>query len=164
MQADIAFQNGGGIRSDLPAGNITYGNIVSLDPFDNTMCKIEATGAQILEMLTKCTRLVPQEDGSFPQCSGIKYTIHSASHTISDVAVLQDDGTYKPLDPAGKYTLAVSSYYKGGGYYDIFKDCRVLRQTGIITRDILSDYLEKTLNGKVPQAYAQPQGRITIVE
>ena len=164
MQAEIAFQNGGGIRNDLPAGNITYGDIVSLDPFDNTMCKIEATGAQILEMLTKCTRLVPQEDGRQPQCTGIKYTIHSASHTISDVAVLQADGTYKPLDPAATYTLAVSSYYKGGGYYDIFKDCRVLRETGTITRDVLSEYMEKVLNGKVPQAYAQPQGRITIVD
>lgn len=163
MDAEIAFQNGGGIRNNLQAGDVTYGNIISVDPFDNTMCKLEVSGEKILEMLEKCTSTLPKEDGSFPHCSGLRFTIHSLSHTISDVEVLQADGSYQPFDPKRNYTVAISSYYRDGGYYEVLKNCTVLRFTNTLTRDILADYLSKELQGKIGGDYVQSQQRIKII-
>ena len=47
--ADIAFVNGGGVRSTIKAGDITYGDIIKVHPFGNNMCMIEATGFNVEE-------------------------------------------------------------------------------------------------------------------
>src|SRR5699024_10367705 len=44
LGADIAFVNGGGIRDNIAAGDITYGQIIAVHPFGNTACVVEATG------------------------------------------------------------------------------------------------------------------------
>lgn len=123
---------------------------------------IEATGEQLLAMLTKCTAKCPEADGSFPQVSGMKFTIHTASHKVTDVQILDAD-TYKPLDLQGKYTIAVNDYYNNGGFYRTLQDCRVIRMSEILSRDALSNYLENVLSGVVPDSYKEPQGRVTIV-
>lgn len=164
MEAEIGLANGGGIRNSIPAGTITYFNAIDVQPFDNHLCKIEATGQQILDMLQKCTANTPAEDGNFPQVAGMKFTIHTASHTVSDVMVYDAaKGEYLPIDPSRKYTIASSDYVTGGGYYDVLKQCTVLSMSTLLTRDALADYIEKNLNGTTGETYRQPQGRITIV-
>ena len=165
MDADIGLCNGGGIRNTIAAGNITYGDVTNVLPFDNHMCKIEASGSEIVAMLEKCIALVPEEDGSFPQVSGMKFVIHSASHTVSDVMVLEaTSGEYMPIDLSATYTISTTDYYQSGGFYGILKECKLLDITTLLARDAFSDYLEHTLQGKVGDAYRQSQGRITILK
>ena len=165
MQSDIAFENGGGIRNDIPAGTITYGHIIGMLPYDNLLRRISATGEQIVQMLTRCTALVPQLDGNFPQCSGLRFTIHSKSHTVSNVEVMQADGQYAPIDLKRSYTVALTDYnYQGGGLFDCFKQCPVLFESTTRYYEALADYLINTLGGDLGQTYAKPQGRITIIE
>jgi len=162
--ADIALENGGGLRNDVPAGNITYGDITALSPYDQQLYKIEATGAQIVEALRQSTALMPEPDGNFPQCSGLKYTIHSASHTVSDVTVLdRTTGQYVAIDPARTYTVALSAYYKGGGFNNVLKDCTPVAISTTLTRDVIATFMKEELGGKLGDTYATPQGRITIV-
>ena len=164
MDAQIGITNGGGLRSSIKAGTITYGDVIAVQPNDNNMCVIEATGEELLKMLTKCTTKCPEADGSFPQVSGLKFTIHTASHQVTDVMV-QDKGadTYQPLDPNRKYTIAITDYYSSGGYYRTLQECRLIRLTEILSRDALNDYLVNNLNGVVPDRYNNVEGRITIV-
>ena len=165
MRSDIAFENGGGIRNDIPAGTITYGNIIGMLPYDNLLRRISATGEQIEKMLARCTALVPVLDGNFPQCSGIRFTIHSKSHTVSNVEVLQEDGSYAPIDPKKTYTVGLTDYnHQGGGLFECFKQCPVVFESTMRYYEALADYLTNTLGGTTGSAYAQPQGRITIVE
>ena len=77
MKADLGFENGGGIRNDILAGDITYGDIIGMLPYDNTLRRISVTATQLKEMLTRCTSLVPVLDGNFPQCSGLRFTVHA---------------------------------------------------------------------------------------
>ena len=165
LQAQIGLFNGGGFRNGISAGTITYGDVANAQPFDDHLSKFEATGAQILSMLERCTSNLPSEEGQFPQVSGLRYTVHQQSATVSDVAVLDgDSGNWIPLDPAGHYTIASSDYYARGGFYDTLKDCKQLFYSTGLVRDALADYLETTLGGTVPAIYAQSQGRITIVD
>lgn len=164
MSADIGLCNGGGIRNTIKKGVITYGDVTNVLPFDNHMCKIEAKGSEIVAMLERCIALVPEEDGSFPQVSGMKYVIHSASHKVSDVMVLNaDTGEYVPIDLDATYSIGTTDYYHGGGFYGILNDCKVLNMTTVLARDAFSDYLERTLQGNVGDAFRQSQGRVTII-
>ena len=165
MDAEIGIVNGGGLRNDLPAGTLNYGDIVSVQPFDNHMCLIGVTGSQLMAMLTKCTEKCPKADGSFPHVSGMRYTIHTATHRVTDVMILDKaTGKYVPLQPEREYTIGLNDYYSTGGFYSTLKDSRLINSTTKLSRDIVADYLEKTLSGKVGDEYREPQGRITIVE
>jgi 2',3'-cyclic-nucleotide 2'-phosphodiesterase (5'-nucleotidase family) len=165
LKADIGFENGGGLRNDILAGDITYGNIIGMLPYDNTLRRIVVTAGQLKTMLARCTALVPVLDGNFPQCSGLRFTIHSKSHTVSDIEILQADGSYAPLDMQRTYSVALTNYnHEGGGFFDCFKTCPVLQESSIRYYEALSDYLRNVLGGSTGEAYAQPQGRIKIVE
>ena len=165
MDAQIGLFNGGGFRNGISAGTITYGDIVNAQPFDDHLAKFEATGADILAMLKRCTSSLPSEEGQFPQVSGLRYTIHQQSDTVSDVAVFDEgSGEWIPLDPAGRYSIASSDYYARGGFYDTLKGSKQLAYSTGLVRDALSDYMEKNLRGVIPAIYAQPQGRITVLD
>jgi 2',3'-cyclic-nucleotide 2'-phosphodiesterase (5'-nucleotidase family) len=108
---------------------------------------------------------VPVLDGNFPQCSGLRFTIHSKSHTVSDIEILQEDGSYAPIDMQRTYSVALTNYnHEGGGFFDCFKTSVVLQESSIRYYEALSDYLRNVLGGTTGEAYAQPQGRIRIVE
>ena len=165
MKADIGFENGGGIRNDIMAGDITYGDVIGMLPYDNTLRRIMVTAEQLQTMLTRCTALVPVLDGNFPQCSGLRFTVHSKSHTVSDIEILQEDGTYKPIDMQRTYSVALTSYnHDAGGFFDCFEKCVVLEESTLRYYEALSNYLRNVLGGTTGEAYAQPQGRIRIVE
>jgi 2',3'-cyclic-nucleotide 2'-phosphodiesterase (5'-nucleotidase family) len=165
MKADIGMENGGGIRNDIMAGDITYGDIIGMLPYDNTLRRISVTAEQLKTMLTRCTALVPVLDGNFPQVSGLRFTIHSKSHTVSDIEIQQADGSYAPIDMQRTYSIALTNYnHDAGGFFDCFKKCPVLQESSLRYYEALSDYLKQVLGGHTGQRYAQPQGRIRIVE
>ena len=165
LNADIGLENAGGIRSFIKAGDISYGDVFDVLAFSNEMCKIEATGEQILTMLKKCTDKTPEEDGNFPQVSGMRFTIHTVSHSVSDVVVYDAASSeYKPIDLQKTYTIALSDYYETGGFYNTLKGCKLLENKGELDRDVVAAYLQLTLRGNTGSAYAHPQGRITLVE
>ena len=159
--ADIGLINGGGIRNNIPAGKITLGNAISTMPFYNLTCKIEVTGEMILEVLKKCTEKYPQEDGFFPQVSGMKFTLHASDHTITDVQVInRETSEYEPLLPNRQYTIGISDYYTSG-FYGILRNAKLIEQTTEQTYITLANYIKDTLGGDV-SGYKHVKGRITI--
>lgn len=162
MGADLSLENAGALRASIAAGNVTYGHVTALSPYDQHVCMIEATGAEIVEALRQSTASLPAPSGNFPQCSGLKYTIHTVSHSVSDVLVLEGD-SYVPVDPDKTYTVALTAFYKGGGFNNVFKKCRLLKTSTGLTREVITKFLEENLGGVIPPVYAKPQGRITIL-
>ena len=161
--ADIGLVNGGGIRNNIPPGTITFGDAVNALPYCDLMCKIEVSGEMLLNMLKKCTERYPQPDGSFPQVAGLKFTLHTSPHAVTDVQVLnRTTSQYEPLQPDRRYTVAVSDYYKSG-FCGTLKNAASIEQTTEVTYNVLSEYIKNTLGGDV-SAYRAPQGRIVIEE
>jgi 2',3'-cyclic-nucleotide 2'-phosphodiesterase (5'-nucleotidase family) len=164
FHADIGLINGGGIRNTIPAGKITLGDAINTIPFYDLMCKIEVTGEAILNMLKKCTERYPQEDGSFPQVAGMRFTLNASNHTITDVQIMnRETSQYEPLQPDRKYTIGVSDYYNSGGFYGMLKGATLLEQTDMIAYTALANYIKETLDGDV-SAYSNAQGRINIIK
>ena len=75
LGADIAFVNGGGVRANIAAGDVSYEDIINVHPFGNEGCVVETTGQKILDALEFGSRNYPEENGGFLQVSGLTYTI-----------------------------------------------------------------------------------------
>lgn len=102
---------------------------------------------------------------NFPQCSGLRFVVHSKSHTVSNIEVLQSDGNYAPLVLNRQYSVALTDYnHGGGGFFDCFKSCPVLFESSMRYYEALAIYIQEHLGGSTGAAYAQPQGRIRVVE
>ena len=70
--ADIGVCNGGGLRTGLYKETITFGDIVSVWPFNNTMRVVECTGQQLLDALEVGVAALPLENGDFLHVSGLR--------------------------------------------------------------------------------------------
>lgn len=161
-KSEIAITNGGGLRNELEAGDLTYGDFMKLLPYDNNVVVVEVKGSTIIELLTKCTEKMYKDNGDFPQCSGLRYTINLNEHTVSDVMVESNDGLV-PIDPDRTYRMATIDYcIAGGGFKRILANCPVIAKDDINYRDVVIDYVSGHLNGIIGDQYRQPQGRITI--
>lgn len=110
QSTDVAFMNPGGIRADLDAGPVTYGELFAIQPFSNYLVTMELTGAEIDAVLEQqwqptTTRML--------QISGLTYT-WSASAPVGDkVSGIMIGGM--PIDPAATYTVTVNSFLADGG-------------------------------------------------
>ena len=81
--ADIGVCNGGGLRTGIYRETVTFGDIVSIWPFNNTLRVVECTGQQLLDALEVGVALLPNENGDFLHVSGLRYT--ADSHIPSSV-------------------------------------------------------------------------------
>jgi 5'-nucleotidase len=110
MGADFAFMNPGGIRADLLAGQVTWGDLFSVQPFANYVVKLTLTGAQIdalLEQQFQVNRVLAP--------SGLTYTWDNSKPVGSRVDISQILKNGVPISAAGTYTVAVNSFLAGGG-------------------------------------------------
>lgn len=73
----FAVQNGGGIRADIKAGDITVGAIKTVLPFANTLAIVDLKGSEIKEMFEHSVRLLPAENGGFLHVAGARVTYDS---------------------------------------------------------------------------------------
>lgn len=184
LGADIAFVNGGGVRADIPAGDITYAQVIAVHPFGNMACVVEATGQEIINALEMASRSFPGENGGFLQVSGLKYTINpyvestvklddkgmfvevSGARRVRDVQVLQADGTYAPIDLKATYKLASHNYMlkSGGDGINMFMDNKVLQDEVMIDNQVLISYIQDVLKGNVGKEYSNiyGEGRINV--
>lgn len=165
FKADIALQAGITLSADIAAGDITKRDLMNLLPYEDQMYLIEVKGDLLLQTLEKCTKSLPKSDLYFPQSSGLKYTVHMKSDTVTDVMVLDHASSeYKPLDLEKNYQVAVSGFYASVGFYGILKDCKVAKTDTRTSRDVLERYLSVTLNKQLSSDYKATQGRITIID
>jgi len=161
LQADIGIMNAGSIRGDrvYPAGPLTRRTIISMHPFGNVICKIEVAGSVILQALNSAVSKLPAAAGQFPQVSGLTMSVDVNAAPGSRVRDVNVNG--KPLDPTGRYTLAIPDYLlKGGDNYTMFTDEKVL--VGPEAGPLLVNALEHYLAAKRVVA-PKVEGRITIV-
>lgn len=165
--ARLALNNGGGIRSQLPAGDWTEGDIIEMLPYNNYLQVVRITGITLMDLLHATTANSPREDGQFPQISGFRFTLDTRAEgdrRISGVEVLNDStGLYTPLDPRAEYTLCTTDYcVSGGGMYGVLRNAEVLSDHIMLYNESLITFLRDSLGGVLPDRYAGPQNRIVL--
>ena len=179
--ADIAMVGGGGIRVSITKGDISLGDVLNVLPFGNRVCKIEATGQQILDALEWGARAIPGETGAFMHVSGMTYEIHSyiKSGCVTDANSMQAGINGKrrvqnvmingqPVDPEKTYIVSGFNYslINNGDGLTAFDGAKVLDADMGIDYETIAWYLSDGLGGEVSDMYADPLGqeRIVIIE
>lgn len=111
--AQAALINGGSIRTGIPRGNITARQVYTALPFNNYLVAVRITGAQLLETLEHGVSGLENEEGSFPQVSGIRFVFNPLLPVGKRVSAVIVAG--KPLDLTQEYTVATLDFIAAGG-------------------------------------------------
>ena len=176
---DICLIGGGAIRVDLKAGDISYGDLLKVQPFQNPSCVIEATGQQIADALEYSYCNLPAE-GYFLQVSGLSCTVDVSvepSIEYDENNMLKSIGETRrvkdimigdePLDPERTYTVASIEFLllNNGDGFTCFDGAKVISKNGPLDIEITIDYLTDHLNGVIGEEYSNPygSGRINII-
>ena len=134
--AQIAFQNGGGIRADIPQGAITLDTVFTTVPFDNDLVSMDLTGEQIRELLE---RSVLSE--KILQVSGMRIEYDLSKPPGAKVASIEVAG--KPMAALATYRVVTNDFLAAGGdQFNIFKQGRNI-SSGPAQRDAVADYIRK---------------------
>lgn len=138
-KAQIAIQNGGGLRRTLEKGNITMGDMYEIMPFDNYLVVMDLTGADIKKAIDHGIMNPKITDGAF---SGLIVEYDSSKEFENRITkITLSDGT--PLDMNKKYRVVVNDFmYTGGDEYD-FKNATNVDETYIPVRDFLVEQIKK---------------------
>lgn len=126
---DFVLENIGGVRAPLVKGPITRGDLVAMDPFQNTIMTFTVSGAQL-------KRLLRAEQ---PAVSGVRYRVEAGRLVEATCAG-------QVVDDAKTYTGAINSYYAA----QLLRDVRV-HDSGKKRRQVLADYIRR--KGTVSPAY-----------
>jgi len=153
--AVAAFMNPGGIRADFDAGDVTYGEAFTVQPFGNSLVTMTLTGAQLDTLLEQqwCGQSFPR---ILQVSASVRYTWDAAAPVCDrvDATTIAINGV--SVEPAGSYRITVNSFLADGG--DAF---RVLREgTDRLGGDIDLDALEDYFIAHSPVAPG-PMDRIT---
>lgn len=136
---DFALTNSGGLRADIDAGDITFGEVYEALPFDNTLVVVELDGNEVCQVLEEG---ITGEHGVV-QVSGLQFTFDYdapvGSRIVGDVI---DLSTGLLLDPATTYYVAVNDFMANGG--DDYHTLPVNPQTNtyVLVRDIVVDWVK----------------------
>ncbi|ADL69813.1 5'-Nucleotidase domain protein [Thermoanaerobacterium thermosaccharolyticum DSM 571] len=110
VNADFAFGNNGGLRTDVLKGDITVGTMYTLMPFDNTIVTVSMTGAEIKKVLEQAV----QDGGKGIQVAGLSFKYDPNKPSMNRVFdIKKSDGT--PIDMNAKYLVATNNFMGTGG-------------------------------------------------
>jgi 5'-nucleotidase / UDP-sugar diphosphatase len=177
-----AFNNGGGIRASIQIGDVTMKDMKTVFPYGNTLQIMTLKGSEMLELFEASSYCTPEPLGGFMQVSGIVMTINTAVPYANGEQY--PDSTYyapanpgarvtiesvggEPFDPDAEYVVVTNDFSAAGG-----DQCYVLKyanqqtgyNTGVALEDALINYTAEVLGGVIGLEYAEPHGRITVIQ
>lgn len=134
--ADFAVMSGGGIRDSIEAGDITYKDVLKVQPFGNTVVYTDMTGKEATDYLSAVSQKKP-DSGAYPQFANVSFVA-----TASGLQDLKIKG--EPIDPAKTYRMATLNFNASGGdgYPAIDKKPGYVN-TGFVDAEVLKQYIEK---------------------
>ena len=182
----VALWNGGNLRADIAVGKFGAAELAQVLPYPNKVAIVYMSGAQLLEALEAAAQGLPYSEASaaacasFMQVSGLTYSVNadkafdkgevykdpwSKANSVQRVSIESVNG--KALDTAATYAVITSNAnFNGMDSSYVFKAAAEANEKSAITtavvRDIVWMYIDEQLENIVGEAYAAPQGRITV--
>ncbi|MUK77597.1 bifunctional UDP-sugar hydrolase/5'-nucleotidase [Aliivibrio fischeri] len=134
-KADFAVMNSGGVRDSIEAGDVTYKDVLTVQPFGNIVTYADMTGKEVLDYLN-VVATKPVDSGAYAQFAGIKMTVENGK--VSNVFI---GGKQLRLDKTYRFTVPSYNAAGGDGYPKI-SDHPGYVNTGFVDAEVLKDFLE----------------------
>ena len=135
VKADFGVMNSGGVRASIQPGNITYRDVLTVQPFGNMVTLNEMTGTEVAAYLGAVGSL-QIGSGGYAQITGVKMTIDCVAKTAN---ISEING--KDFSPTGAYKFTVPSFNAAGG--DGYPKLASPIQTGFVDADLLYSFLKE---------------------
>lgn len=138
--AEVAFVNGGAIRGTIPAGPVTFKQVMRTLPYNDSLVTVRLTGAELRKALENSVSRMP-ETGRFLQVAGLSFVFDAAAPPGARVKQIHVGGA--PLNSERDYTVAVNSFVAAGGDgFSMFPQARGRTEHQTMLRDLLAKALE----------------------
>jgi 5'-nucleotidase / UDP-sugar diphosphatase len=135
-KADLAIMNSGGIRDSMPAGKLTYKDVLKVQPFGNQLVSVDLKGNELMTYLNAAAKMTAGS-GAFPQFAGVRLVIENGAVTSATIKG-------QPIDTAKTYRLALNSFQANGGDgYPKLSDHPGYVNTGFVDADVMREFLSK---------------------
>ena len=154
VQADIGIMNSGGIRASIAAGDITYKDVLTVQPFANTVASVELSGEELQQYLNVVgTKSV--DSGAYPQYSAaLSMTVDYEGKQVKDIKI-----NGKALERDKIYRVSIPNYVAAGGDgYPLLTQHPTYVDSGFVDAEVLKGYLGK--HSPIRVADYAPQGEI----
>jgi len=150
-RVDIGFANRGGVRIDMPAGEVLYDDIMSMFPFRNYLCYVALHGRDVRALLDRMAATTLQIVG------GVKVTVKNGKIVSALV-------NGEPLDDDRIYGVATLNFLLDGGdgYKVADNAVEIIKCKGYLYDTMLAYVQSLTAAGK-PIEY-QNQHWITVIQ
>jgi len=151
-KADFGVMNSGGVRDSIAAGEVTYKDVLKVQPFANQLTYVDMTGAEVIDYLN-VVATKPIDTGAYAQFYGLSLTL--GQNGVSNVKIAG-----KALELAKTYRFTIPSFNAAGGdgYPNITGHAGFVN-TGFVDAEVLKEYLES--NSPINVSDYAPAGEIS---
>ena len=150
--ADFGVMSGGGIRDSIEGGNITYKDVLKVQPFGNVVVYADMSGKEVIEYLTAVAQMKP-DSGAYPQFANVSFNAKEGK--LNDLKIKGE-----PVDPAKTYRLATLSFNAtGGDGYPHIDNKPGYVNTGFIDAEVLKQYIQQ--NSPIDVNAYEPKGEVS---
>lgn len=179
LNCDLAFVNGGGIRKEINAGDVSYLDVQSVHPFGNQVCLIKTKGINVKNAIEMGVNVIgewdtdwdcPAENGGFLHIAGMKYeidaSIPSSLKTDSNGMFESIDGPYRvknlqvydketnsyvPFDEDKEYAVGGINYLlkNAGNGLSMFNDSETILDYIDADYVVLAEYMKAFANAHI---------------
>lgn len=150
--ADFAVMSGGGVRDSIEGGDITYKDVLKVQPFGNLVVYADMTGKEVTEYLTAVAKMKP-DSGAYPQFANVSFVAKEG--VLNDLKIKGE-----PVDPAKTYRMATLSFNAtGGDGYPRLDEKPGYVNTGFIDAEVLKQYIQQ--NSPLDVNSYEPKGEVS---
>ncbi len=139
LKGDISLTNKGGVRTDLPAGNVTPQDVFNILPFDNTLGSVEVSGKFIKDLLEDKVAY----GGSGLYVGGMKVKVDRSRERGDRIVGLDIGGA--PYQADKMYRLVTTDYLlEGNSGMEKLAELRsqAAVESGVYMRDAIIEYIK----------------------
>ncbi|MRS91256.1 bifunctional UDP-sugar hydrolase/5'-nucleotidase [Enterobacteriaceae bacterium RIT714] len=149
--ADFAVMSGGGIRDSIEGGDITYKDVLKVQPFGNIVVYADMSGKEVIDYLTAVAQMKP-DSGAYPQFANVSFNAKDGK--LNDLTIKGE-----PIDPAKTYRMATLSFNAtGGDGYPHIDNKPGYVNTGFIDAEVLKQFIQQ--NSPLDANAYEPKGEV----
>ena len=150
--ADFAVMSGGGVRDSIEGGDITYKDVLKVQPFGNVVVYADMSGKEVIDYLTAVAKMKP-DSGAYPQFANVSFVAKEG--VLNDLKIKGE-----PVDPAKTYRMATLSFNAtGGDGYPHLDEKPGYVNTGFIDAEVLKQYIQQ--NSPLDVNSYEPKGEVS---